>query len=591
MRLYIFLSELVRKFPRLVAANLGLTVISGVLESLSLVNLVPCVDLIIHSGLEQASPFTLKLAEWMTGLGLPVNLRTMLLVTLALTVLTSASLILTNRSILHTKYVLLRDLMLGAYDDFFSASWQFFSRASQGKLLNTFIREIARIGDAFGWLATYSLSLTRLLIIVSVPLFISWQVTLIVAAAAVVLAAPFLLLSRYIYRLGQLNTSSGNQVLSTLHESLLAAKMILGFANQPAGREALQRVFAIHSKTTVISQNLNYAIPLAFKPLGFGLVILALYTARVFAVTLSETLILVLAVLQVLPLIGNLVANRTSFDLFFPSYEQVRDLRAQARSLAQFSGSRIFHGIERGISLEGVTFAHPGGEAPVLCDIHLHIPRGAMTAIVGRSGSGKSTLIDTIMGFHEPRIGSVLVDSVPLQTYDIRSYRRRIGYVPQDNLLFNMSIRDNLLWSNPEASEADLLHACRQANVDEFAENLQQGYDTIVGDRGVRLSGGQIQRVALARAILRRPALLILDEATSALDTHSERLIQVSIEALARETTVVVVAHRLSTIVNAGHIVVLQTGRVAEQGTYRDLLDKGAVFKQMVALQTLEQKS
>lgn len=214
-----------------------------------------------------------------------------------------------------------------------------------------------------------------------------------------------------------------------------------------------------------------------------------------------------------------------------------------------------------------------------------------MVAVVGESGAGKSTLIDVVMGFNEPSGGRIAVDGGDLGDVDVVSYRRRIGYVPQESVLFNLSIRENLRWANEEATEAEIREACRQANAMEFIERFPEGLDTVVGERGVRLSTGQCQRVALARAILRRPQLLVLDEATSALDTLSERLIQQAIERVARDTTVVVIAHRLSTITNADYIYVLQRGQVVEEGTYADLVARDGHFTRMTQLQVLEARA
>ncbi|MHA1372257.1 MAG: ATP-binding cassette domain-containing protein, partial [Promethearchaeota archaeon] len=167
------------------------------------------------------------------------------------------------------------------------------------------------------------------------------------------------------------------------------------------------------------------------------------------------------------------------------------------------------------------------------------------------------------------------------------TYRQKIGYVPQDSMLFNMSIRENLLWACEDASQEEIKEACRLANAEEFIDKLKRGIDTIVGDRGVRLSGGQVQRIALARAVLRQPEILILDEATSSLDTRSERLIQEALERISGDITVIVVAHRLSTIVNADYIYVLENGEIVEEGVYNKLIEKNGVFHQMAVMQKL----
>jgi ABC-type multidrug transport system fused ATPase/permease subunit len=253
----------------------------------------------------------------------------------------------------------------------------------------------------------------------------------------------------------------------------------------------------------------------------------------------------------------------------------------------QKSGQRLFQGFNQEIAIRNLVFAYPGHK-PVLSDINIVIPKGKMIALVGKSGAGKSTLIDMIMGFNEPISGQITLDGIPLEEFEIHSYRKRLGYVPQESILFNLTIKDNLLWANSSATDAEIKQACRQANADEFIENFPAGYATLVGDRGVRLSGGQIQRIALARSILRKPDILILDEATSSLDTHSERLIQQAIDGIAKETTVIIIAHRLSTVVNADYIYVIKDGRVIEEGSYARLIQENGEFRSMLQLQALE---
>ena len=209
-----------------------------------------------------------------------------------------------------------------------------------------------------------------------------------------------------------------------------------------------------------------------------------------------------------------------------------------------------------------------------------------MTALVGESGSGKSTITDLVLGLQIPDDGMVLIDKLSLNNYKQNSFRQRIGYVPQDPMLFHCSVRDNLLWSQENATENELWEALKLANADQFVLDLPEGLDTLVGDRGVRLSGGQRQRIALARALIRKPELLILDEATSALDSDSEKLIQASIENVAKETTILIIAHRLSTIAKADKVYVLSKGEIIEEGTYENLSNKKeGILYQMINTQ------
>jgi len=229
------------------------------------------------------------------------------------------------------------------------------------------------------------------------------------------------------------------------------------------------------------------------------------------------------------------------------------------------------------VIFENVDFSYDTGKQ-VLHEISFQSQPGTVTALVGPSGAGKSTIIGLIAAFYEPEQGRVLVDGKDLATVKLRSYRTQLGVVLQDTFLFDGTIRENVAFARPEASEAEILNACRTARVDEFAENFPDKYDTVVGERGVRLSGGQKQRVSIARAILADPRILILDEATSSLDSESEALIQEGLRYLMRGRTTFVIAHRLSTIRRAEQILVVEAGRVIERGAHESLYALGGRY-------------
>ncbi|MGE5748314.1 MAG: ABC transporter ATP-binding protein, partial [Gemmatimonas sp.] len=226
----------------------------------------------------------------------------------------------------------------------------------------------------------------------------------------------------------------------------------------------------------------------------------------------------------------------------------------------------------REIELRDLVFAYEDANAPQLSNVTLTIPAGKTTAIVGASGAGKTTLADILLGLISPGSGAVLIDGVPLDDSSVASWRSQIGYVPQDAFLFNDTVRFNLDWAARDASESEMLAALTSASADEFVSRLPMGLDTVIGERGVRLSGGEKQRLSLARALLRRPGVLILDEATSALDSENEERIFRAILDLHGEMTIVVITHRLSTIRNADLIHVLDNGKLVASGTWDELL-------------------
>ena len=233
---------------------------------------------------------------------------------------------------------------------------------------------------------------------------------------------------------------------------------------------------------------------------------------------------------------------------------------------------------------EDVVFSYEEGKT-VLHGVSFHSAPGTVTALVGPSGAGKSTIIGLVTAFHTPTVGRVLVDGVDLRTVRLDSYRTQLGVVLQDTFLFDGTIRENVAFSRPQATQDEVLHACRIARVDEFAEGFPEGYETVVGERGVKLSGGQKQRVSIARAVLADPRILILDEATSSLDSESEALIQEGLKHLLKGRTTFVIAHRLSTIRRADQILVVEQGKIVERGTHAELYAHAGRYFEMYTRQ------
>lgn len=240
------------------------------------------------------------------------------------------------------------------------------------------------------------------------------------------------------------------------------------------------------------------------------------------------------------------------------------------------------------LRFDHVSFEYREG-LPVVHDFHLTVPGGSVVALVGPSGAGKTTVTDLLARFYDPSSGSISLNGVDLRQIKLKSFRALLGIVQQEVFLFDGTVRENIAYGRTRASDAEVIDAARRANADEFIRRLPEGYDTLIGERGVKLSGGQRQRLSIARALLANPQILILDEATSNLDTESEQLIQASLDELLRDRTTFIIAHRLSTIAHADRIVVLDAGRIVEQGSHRELMARGGRYAEMVNRQSTRQ--
>ncbi|MGG3693474.1 ABC transporter ATP-binding protein [Heyndrickxia ginsengihumi] len=281
-----------------------------------------------------------------------------------------------------------------------------------------------------------------------------------------------------------------------------------------------------------------------------------------------------------------LVNSGTTLTQAFASMDRVFELMDETYDIDDLPNAKECNHVRGDIQFDHVSFSY--GKEPILKDIDLNIRAGETVALVGMSGGGKSSLVSLIPRFYDVTEGKIFLDGVDIREFKVRSLRDKIGMVLQDNILFSESVRSNILLGNPNASEEEVVQAAIAANAHEFITGLSEGYDTKVGERGVKLSGGQKQRIAIARVFLKNPPILILDEATSALDLESEHLIQEALDKLAKNRTTFIVAHRLSTITHADRIILIEDGEIKEMGTHEQLMNKQGLYYNLFQIQQLD---
>lgn len=469
----------------------------------------------------------------------------------------------------------------------------FYAKTQVGDLINRLGVEVNRTASAIGTaIQTVIVSIT-ILVFVALLLSISWQLTLI----ATLLLGVVSLLNQYVInrakRFGAHLSETSKAYSVRVLEALSGIRLVKVTGNEEGEYQHIQRLINNREKADFQSQ-MNYA---AVSPIneisGIVTIILIIVLGRLFftdqLASVSTVLFSYLLILfRLLPVIAQFNSARSKLANVSASVAVINDfLRTDNKSFMS-RGNIPFKQFHDGIHFNKISFSYPGHEDAVLKDIDLYLPKGTTLALVGSSGAGKSTLADLLPRFYDPTIGSITIDGTDLRQFDLRSLRRAMGIVSQDTFLFNDSVRHNIAYARPDATEDEVVQAAKQANAFEFITRLPQGFDTVIGDRGVMLSGGQRQRIAIARALLQNPEILILDEATSALDTVSERLVQQAIDDLSSNRTTLVIAHRLSTVQKADQIAVLDKGKVVETGTHEALLRQNGSYTHLYSMQFSE---
>jgi ATP-binding cassette subfamily B protein/subfamily B ATP-binding cassette protein MsbA len=439
-----------------------------------------------------------------------------------------------------------------------------------------------------GAIVSPSISFIRLFIAVGVLFTLNWRLAImamLVIPGAMLMSFVFARRIRPIYRAVRKDVE---EIDGRVGETFSGIRVVRAF-----GREKRELLDYMRGRHTVLRKELFAQRRELFLWTGWGLLVSSVnvvitwfggYLNIVSRASIGDIMAFQWYMFLLLNPVWNIVNSFSELQRSLAAMERVFEVLAMPADKPDRPGARLAPSIVREIAIEDVEFEYREGR-PVVRDFNVSVPGGSVVALVGRSGAGKTTVTDLVARFHDPTKGRILVNGTDIRDFTLASYRSLLAIVQQDVFLFDGSVRDNIAYGRHNASEAEIEDAARRANAHEFIEKLPEGYDTFVGERGVKLSGGQQQRLAIARAILAKPQILILDEATSNLDTESEQLIQASMAELLAGRTTFVIAHRLSTVRRANLILLMEDGRIIERGTHEELMTARGMYYEMVLRQ------
>lgn len=491
-----------------------------------------------------------------------------------------------------TSNKILYDIRKQLYNHLQALSVRFYANNQVGQVISRVINDVEQTKDfILTGLMNIWLDCITIIIALSIMFFLDVKLTF-----AAIFIFPFYILTVYFFfgrlrKLTRVRSQALAEVQGFLHERVQGMSVIKSFAIEDNeaknfdnhNKNFLQRAFQ-HTRRNAYS----FAAINTVTDLGPIIVIgVGSYLAITGSITVGTLAAFVGYLEQLFGPLRRLVSSFTTLTQSFASMDRVFQLMDEDYDIKNGIGAQPIKISKGQIDLKHVSFKYNENEKEVLHDINLTINKGETVAFVGMSGGGKSTLINLIPRFYDVTQGEILIDHHNVKDFLTGSLRNQIGLVQQDNILFSDTVKENILLGRPDATDDEVVEAAKMANAHDFISNLPNGYDTEVGERGVKLSGGQKQRLSIARIFLNNPPVLILDEATSALDLESEAIIQEALDVLSKDRTTLIVAHRLSTITHADRIVVMENGRIVETGTHQQLINKRGAYEHLYSIQNL----
>ncbi len=587
----LYLKPLLALQPHRTVQSLALAVTVGLLSGVGVLLLLPMLQLV---GLPSESANEHIVVQFVQRLFLSLDVPLTLTTVLAAFVVVNCSqtILVYRHAILNAELLheLIESLRNRLFKSITNSDWTFFVSHRSSDLNHALSYELNRVAGGTMCLLGLASSVAIAAVYLTLSLLVSPAISLI-GLGTLLLFWPILRgQNQAVYDAGQQVSKTTLTFWAKLSEFLAGMKEAKGMGWQHRMTEEFQ-VFNSDMKDAQIDHmRASAKTKLAY---GFGSsVIVSLLVYLSFGVLqrpVGEVALLVVIFARLTPLMRDIHGKYQTLLFSVPAMQSTMDLDSRCENLQESTVASEQREFKHALVAQSVWFRHDSSQDKwALRDVSFTIDAGSMTAIVGLSGAGKTTLGDLLMGLLRPEQGEIVIDDRPLASDHLMAWRQSIGYVPQETFLLHDTIRANLLWANPHATEEEIWQALRLAAADSFVRNASRQLDTEVGDRGIRLSGGERQRLALARALLRQPTILVLDEATSSLDAENERAIQESIERMKHKLTVVVIAHRLSTIRAADQILVLDNGKLVETGTYEELAGRNeGRFQKLLAYDSI----
>ncbi len=557
-----------KNFLLILLLNIGVALAS----SISIVMLVPMLDLLeVSVGDSGALGILLQPFAGLTYLQRATAIIVVFIVLMLLrAVLNAFATVRQNAYLERYEMVMRKDV----YNAIGAASWETLSSRSGPELIQLITLQCRQARFCLQWTIALIASAFSALLQLAIAMWMSLPVTLV----ALAVGAGFLFLFRPFQKKSKDYGRKAVEVNRELHREtqnqLNSIKEIRAYGVEDHHSELFAEISQKYYDTSLRTTQLRVIPQLCYSVAAAVLIAVAfVYSVLILDTGTAQLVVLVYIFSRLWPVFSSWQGQLQNIQAYVPAYEtirnSIRELTCGVREPEVQSGALTF---ELEVTFDQVGFTYQNASEAVLQDLQFTLPCGSVTALVGPSGAGKSTTADLLLGLLRPTKGQILVDGVALDAENLGAWRKAIGYIPQEPLIINATVRENLLRFHPKATEEEMIRALKRSLAWPFIEKLPQGLDTVLGDKGVRLSGGERQRIVLARVLMGDPKLIILDEATSALDYESESYIRQTIRSLRNDTTVLIIAHRMATIRSADRAVVLLDGKIAEQGSLQDLL-------------------